>query len=92
MKKKIEKLTTTKKLTTTLFFLLNKNQITDIFLKKLSDLLYHKLAEWRLISQKGDWSVKYTDSSSEKEEDLQVAVNFDEPVRLAINYFSVSRE
>ena len=29
-----------------LFFLLNKNQIQEI-LKKLSDLLYHILAEWR---------------------------------------------
>ena len=29
-----------------LFFLLNKNQKTEI-LKKLSDLLYHNLVEWR---------------------------------------------
>ena len=29
--------------------------------------------------------VSYTDSSSEKEEDLHVDVNFDEPIDLVIN-------
>ena len=34
--------------------------------------------------------VSYTDSSSsEEEEDLNVDVNFDEPIDLATNYFSV---
>ena len=33
--------------------------------------------------------VSYTDSSSEKEEDLQADVNFDEPIDLVINYFFV---
>ena len=33
-----------------LFFLLSKNQITEI-LKKLSDLLYHNLVEWRWVGK-----------------------------------------
>ena len=33
--------------------------------------------------------LSYTDSSSEEEEDLHVDVNFEEPIDLAINYFSV---
>ena len=33
-----------------LFFFLNKNQITEI-LKKLSDLLYHNLIEWRWVGK-----------------------------------------
>ena len=33
--------------------------------------------------------VSYTDSSSEEEEDPHVDVNFDEPIDLAINQFSV---
>ena len=33
-----------------LFFLLNKNEITEI-LKKLSDLLYHNLIEWRWVGK-----------------------------------------
>ena len=41
------KLTPTKKFYQ-LFFLLNENQIMEI-LKKLSDLLYHNLVEWRRV-------------------------------------------
>ena len=33
--------------------------------------------------------VNYTDSSSEKEEDLHIDVNFDGPIDLAINQFSI---
>ena len=33
-----------------LFFLLNKNQITEI-LTKLSGLLYHNLVEWRWVGK-----------------------------------------
>ena len=33
--------------------------------------------------------VSYTDSSSEEEEDLNVDVNFEEPIDLSINWFSV---
>ena len=33
--------------------------------------------------------VSYTDSSSEEDEELHVDVNFDEPIDLAINQFSV---
>ena len=32
--------------------------------------------------------VSYTDSSNEKEEDLHVDVNFDEPTDMGINQFS----
>ena len=52
-------------------------------------MLYHNLAERRWV-EKGNkkWRsvqlVSYTDSTSE-EEDLQVDVNFDEPIDLAIN-------
>ena len=46
----------------------------------------------RLISQNSVWSVKmvsYTDSSSEEEKDLNVNLNFHEPIDLAVNQFSV---
>ena len=33
--------------------------------------------------------VSYTDSSREEEEDLHVDVNFEEPIDLSINWFSV---
>ena len=61
-----------------LFFHKIKSQITE-HLKKLSDLLYHTLVEWRLVG-KGS----YSDNSSE-EEDLNIDVNFDESTDLVIN-------
>ena len=65
---------------------------------QLSDLLYHNLVEQRLalnrVVKKGKFekkeneSFRYTDSSSEEEEELHVDVNFDEPTDLVINQFS----
>ena len=62
------------KLKTSKYFLLSKNQITEILKKHISDLLYHNLVEWRWVgkgreavilqnwlvktSQSRGWSVK----------------------------------
>ena len=71
-----------------LFFLLNKKQTTEILKNLLSDLIYHNLVERRHTAADQSKLVSYTDSSSE-EEDLHVLVNFDEPIDLAINQFSI---
>ena len=85
------KLTPTKKLYQ-LFFFLNKNQIVEV-LKKLSDLWYHNLVEWRWVGngswkreRYGSWSVKMAADQSKLASHTDSSSEEKEDFRVEVNF------